>query len=373
LDPEPETAAAQISKNKPAVAVYVSSDMPVNEKKVLGTYMMTSLINTGRCVEAEGLAAFLTAIYDEQSKKKDGLDDSRICELGMQFGIKYICIVSATPAFGFFTISARLVQTGTGNVFFSGEAPSPLKTMEDIRQVSNKVVESMFGVRIPGAHTEHKPASSQIAESGADNAAMSNAATSKPKVASYIKAREDSINASRKPKQTWWYRGVMYTEDKNGKIVEVTQESAYDTRHAPDATPQPKYSLGARQDNNQTEAYVRLFGENTRGYFGLVYSYYSSDLYAYKLSGFIEWRTRGEVFKVYGGPGLALGYYNYISDNGMGILIGAQVGVELNWGAFAVGANLRLGYAYNSAQEKGSFDYAIGAGPSYVKRKAPNE
>jgi len=198
---EEESISASPAGSKPAVAVYVSGDMPVNEKKVLGTYLLTSLINTGRCLESDGSAAFLTAIYGEQSTRKAAINDSLIFAFGKQFGVKYVCIVSVNPAFGFFTVSARIAHTGTGKVFFSGEAPSPLKTMDDLSIVSNKVVENMFGVRI----------------------------------------------------------------------------------------------------------------------------------------------------------------------------FGAQVGVELNWGAFAVGANLRLGYAYNSAQEKGSFDYAIGAGPSYVKRSASNE
>jgi len=149
--------------------------------------------------------------------------------------------------------------------------------------------------------------------------------------------------------------------------IDVTNNTTQDT------TPQPKYSLGIRQDNKQTEAYLRLFGENVRGYFGLVYSYYSKDLYAYRLSGFIEWRAEKGIFSAYGGPGLALGYYRFGSSGGMGIFMGAQAGVELKWRALAVGANLRLGYAYDGARDKGTFDYAIGAGPSYVRRKPVDE
>ena len=336
--------------------------MPVGEKKVLGTYLLTSLINTGRCIEAEGSAVFLTAIYEELSKRKDVLDDVRICELGRQLNIKYVCIATVTPAFGFFMVSARIVQTGTGKVFFSGEAPSLLKTMDDLTQVSNKVVENMLGMRITSAQAEHKfvPArTSDVAETG--HGAV-------PAVRSLSEIDQAAMsNAAAQPKPTKVTSYTAYISKARNDYYDHPQQAPKTTS---DTNPRPKYSLGSRLDINQAELYLRLFGENTHGYFGFAYTY---DWLAYKLSGFLEWRTRSEVFNVYGGPGLALGYYKSSggSDGSMGIFVGAQVGFERRWGAFAVGTNLRLGYVI--AQSKGSFDYAIGVGPSYIERKASNE
>jgi len=422
------------SDNRPAVAVCVLGDMPTNEKKVLGTYLITSLINSGKCVEANDAAAFVTAVNGEQSTRKGIIDEAMVCELGKQFNIKYVCIATVTPAFGFFTVSARIVHTGTGKVFFSGEAPSPLKTMEEITQVSNRVVENMFGIRIFGVPTK----SAQEPRAGTISTVEKKAPERVPQYLTREEQAKLGLSGSDySPKAVHRsasvstpcryvsmerydeHNGVMRYYNPNGKEItdmkainaylkERAYANAYTKKHDErcppederDTTPQPKYSLGIRQDNNQTEAYVRIFGENMRGYFGFMYSYYSGGLRAYKLSGFAEWRSNGETFYIYGGPGFALGIYtlsvpnssynsnynyNYNYDyryddsrqsgdnSGMGIFIGAQIGVELKWGALAVGANLRLGYAYNGASKEGTFDYAIGAGPSYVKRKLPNE
>jgi hypothetical protein len=345
------------SENKPAVVVYVDGDMPANEKSVFGKYLLTSLINSGICVSAEYADAFLTAIGEEWAKRNGAIDDSRICEIGRQFGIRYICNVNITPAFGFYTIAAHIVSTETMRVRFSGETASPLKTMEDLTKASNSLVENMFGKRIFGVQT--KPES----------------------------APSDSVNQQKR--RTWWYSGVEYTENETGNIVPVNHVSKarndyYDHPHpAPessythpgqDAVLTPKYAFGIRRDINQTEAYLRLIGEYMSGYFGLVYFSWD-ELTACKLSGFLELRADDGKFCVYGGPGFALGYYsryNYRYDNsnydygydnskyqssnsnGMGIFIGAQIGIELRWGAFAVGANLRFGYAYNNVTGKPS-------------------
>jgi hypothetical protein len=211
---------------KPGVVVYVVGDIPDNEKKILGKYLLTAFINDGSSVDADGSGAFLAAIAEEQTKRGNGtVGKSRICELGRQFNIRYLCVVSVTPAFGFFEVIARMVDAETEDVIFRSEVQSPLKTIEDLTQVSDKVVEDMLG-----AQAEHKSTSPQIEESGdnvagnghgavskikslseIEQAAMANAAAksatsatsaaSKPKVASYIQAREnyrDSINNANK-------------------------------------------------------------------------------------------------------------------------------------------------------------------------------
>jgi hypothetical protein len=130
----------------PKIAVYVTGDVPDNEKSALGTRMLASLVNSGHYMGIERSGSFLAEIEKEQVKQRSGdIDDGQISELGRQFGVKYVCIAAITPAFGSHQVSARIVDVETAVVVFIGEAASPLRTMDDLAEVSDKVVRSMFG------------------------------------------------------------------------------------------------------------------------------------------------------------------------------------------------------------------------------------
>jgi len=58
-----------------------------------------------------------------------------------------------------------MVDTETEEVLFKGEAQSPLKTINDLTQVSNQTAESMFGVNIADTQTAAAPMATQNAES----------------------------------------------------------------------------------------------------------------------------------------------------------------------------------------------------------------
>jgi hypothetical protein len=130
----------------PKIAVYVTGDVTNNEKEALGTRMLASLVNSGRYKGIERSNAFLAEIEKEQVRQRSGaIDDGQISELGRQFGVKFICIASITPAFGEFQVSARIVNVETAEVDFIGESSGQLKSMDDLSRISDKVVENMFG------------------------------------------------------------------------------------------------------------------------------------------------------------------------------------------------------------------------------------
>jgi len=134
-----------IAKELPRIAVYVTGDVPENERSVLGTRMLASLIKSGHYIGIERSSSFLAEIEKEQIKQRSGaIDDSQISALGRQFGVKYVCIANITPAFGTYQVSARVVDVETAVVVHIGESHSPLKTMDDLTNVSDKIVEDMF-------------------------------------------------------------------------------------------------------------------------------------------------------------------------------------------------------------------------------------
>ncbi|MCL2281880.1 MAG: CsgG/HfaB family protein [Fibromonadales bacterium] len=128
------------------IAVYVTGDIGAGEKKALGTKMLTAFVNSGKYTAIERSDAFLKEIAKEQEKQHSGeVDDSQISRLGKQFGVQFVCIADITSAFNSNHVSARIIDVETAEVVTIGEAASQLKSMEDLDEVSNKIVTTMFG------------------------------------------------------------------------------------------------------------------------------------------------------------------------------------------------------------------------------------
>jgi len=138
-------AAGALAQDLPKIAVYVTGEIGDNEKKMLGTRMLSTLVNSGRYRGIERSNAFLAEVEKEHIKQRSGdIDDSQISELGKQFGVKFVCIADITPGFGAYQVSARIIDVETAVVIFIGEAFSPLQTSNDLVLVSDNVVENMF-------------------------------------------------------------------------------------------------------------------------------------------------------------------------------------------------------------------------------------
>jgi len=146
----PSVPQAAPDAARPNIAVYVTGEVSGNEKKALGTYILDALVNSGRFNGIERTASFLAEIDREQVTQRSGaIDDRQISKVGIQFGVKFVCIADITPALGAFQVSARIVNVETAEVAFIGQATGPLKTIDDLTDVSAKVVRKMFGIPEP--------------------------------------------------------------------------------------------------------------------------------------------------------------------------------------------------------------------------------
>ncbi|MDR2727721.1 MAG: CsgG/HfaB family protein, partial [Chitinispirillales bacterium] len=114
-------SAAVFSQELPRIAVYVTGEVSDNEKKALGTRMLSTLVNLGRYMGIERTSSFLDEVDKELTKQRNGsINDGQISELGKQFGVKFICIADITPAFGSYQVSARIVDVETAEVVHIG-------------------------------------------------------------------------------------------------------------------------------------------------------------------------------------------------------------------------------------------------------------
>jgi hypothetical protein len=146
LAQESATAPESAAENKPAVAVYVTGNVPDYMKTHFGKYLLAALINVGAAASDENTAAFLAVANQEQfNRNAAALNDSVICRLAQKFGQRYVCVASIDPAPGAFRLSARIMSAKTGQSRFNGETSGALATMEDLDRVSAILIEKMFG------------------------------------------------------------------------------------------------------------------------------------------------------------------------------------------------------------------------------------
>jgi len=181
----------------PGVAIYVAGDIPSNEKKVLGTYLLNAIVKAGQGKNADGAEAFLAAATaDEHAKGGASLSKARVCELGKQFNIRFICAALVTHAFDFFVISANIVDTETEAVLFKSEAQSPLKTINDITQASNQIVGSMFEINISDAQTAEPATGAPAATSTPAGSVTGDAKVLVDRVVAAVNAFKDATTKS---------------------------------------------------------------------------------------------------------------------------------------------------------------------------------
>jgi hypothetical protein len=158
---------AAYTQSLPKIAVYVTGGDGVHkdEKKALGTRILSTLVDRGSFIAIERSDVFLAEIDKEQAKQRSGdIDDSQISALGKQCGVRYVCVADITPAFGAFQVSARIIDVETAVVAFIGDANSPLKSMDDLEQVSDAVVRKMFKEPVkPAGSTATEPTSKIVA------------------------------------------------------------------------------------------------------------------------------------------------------------------------------------------------------------------
>jgi len=144
-------AAVAFSQNtdaqtKEKIAVYVTGNVRVDEKKALGTKILVELINSGRYRAVERSDDFVKELDREQSKQMSGaVDDNQITTIGKQFGVQVICVADLTPAFGSYQISARLIDVESAEIIAIAEATNSLESIDELTVASKEVVRVILG------------------------------------------------------------------------------------------------------------------------------------------------------------------------------------------------------------------------------------
>ena len=115
-------------KPKPRIAVYMTGDDQINE--IVSNRLMSGFINSGKYMPVERSAAFLAAISKEHDFERGGtVDDDQIAQLGKQFGLQYVCVVSVLDVWQTEKyITAHIIDVNSAEVIGSCSSNGTLST-----------------------------------------------------------------------------------------------------------------------------------------------------------------------------------------------------------------------------------------------------
>jgi len=128
----------------PKVAVYIA-EQETDELKVLSTLILEAFVNSEKYVTIERSKTMLQQVANEHVAQRGGdVDDSQIKQLGKQAGVDYICVIAATPVFGVYQVSSRLIDVETARVIKIGVTDSPMKNSGDVNAAAGVLVQKML-------------------------------------------------------------------------------------------------------------------------------------------------------------------------------------------------------------------------------------
>jgi hypothetical protein len=144
-------AAVAFSQNtdgssRQKIAVYVTGSVNENEKKVLGTRILSELINSNRYRAVERSDDFVKELDRELSKQMSGdVDDNQITAIGRQYGVQVICVADWTQALGSYSVSARLIEIESAEIIALADESCYIVEMKDLQKISTEVARVLLG------------------------------------------------------------------------------------------------------------------------------------------------------------------------------------------------------------------------------------
>jgi hypothetical protein len=133
---------------KPNVAVGALGEEPHNSNalKGLSTQLTKAIVKNGRYTAIDRSEEILKQLGKEHGYQRGGaVDDRQIKELGLQFGVQYLCIIQSSEVMSHYMLEARLVDVETAVIAGMGSVPSSLRHIDDLMRAADEISLQLLG------------------------------------------------------------------------------------------------------------------------------------------------------------------------------------------------------------------------------------
>jgi hypothetical protein len=145
--PAPPAPVAIPMHERPWIAVYARGRAKDDEIKTsFGPELLFALAKTGRYRAIESNAEFAAKVQHEAEKLGAGLNltDRQIAMIAAN--ADFICVVDVATVLGSYQVFARIINVKTLEAAEMGKTIGTIATADDVPKISDKLVESLFGV-----------------------------------------------------------------------------------------------------------------------------------------------------------------------------------------------------------------------------------
>ncbi|MBD5227928.1 MAG: hypothetical protein HDS67_07850 [Bacteroidales bacterium] len=127
-----------IAKNQ--IAIYVIGDASEAYKKVVASALTQAVNRDGHFQAVERTNDFLGALGSEVSYQSSGaVSQSRIIELGRQFGAQYVFVVDLNNVLGELYASSRILNVENNIIEAASDTNSVVSSMEQLKNLAKEI------------------------------------------------------------------------------------------------------------------------------------------------------------------------------------------------------------------------------------------
>jgi hypothetical protein len=254
-----------ILEEKTQVAVYVMRGKEDGINKVIATRLLDELVRNNRRAVIDRHEAFVREIDNERKKQQAGaVDEALINRVAQKVGIKYVCLVSMSPAFGIYQIAVRVIDVETSKTVAMALVDSPLETMDDLKNVSAQIAEDLLGKR-PSSPPVKEVVEKEPADRQVDGSGQVDGSLQPPE---QPVRRNSRVRKTTQTKQTtqeqYGPHGAPVTPPPSRESTQPQQRQQYSDHGAP-AAPSPKKEPDAPQIPLPPPMWVPMAGRGQEG------------------------------------------------------------------------------------------------------------
>ncbi len=134
----------QQMQEKPKIAAYVFGAEAPEINKAMTARLTAALSNSGRYTAIDEYKDFFLQAAEMPDSGVTSLSAEQIKLIGQKFGAEYVCATEILSIMGENQISARIMSVETGAATAVAVVESPLKTLADVADASERIVTEMF-------------------------------------------------------------------------------------------------------------------------------------------------------------------------------------------------------------------------------------